>query len=53
MTGMPHEEGKQTESPGNSGEDDRETYGPLDIARHRKEDGRALILFAFAKRKRP
>jgi hypothetical protein len=32
------------------GTPERETYGPLDIERHRKDDGRALILYTIAKR---
>jgi hypothetical protein len=28
----------------------RETYGPLDITRHIKDDGRALILYTLRKR---
>lgn len=39
--------------PGKSEEDERETYGPLDIERHRKDDGRALILYALAEREQP
>jgi hypothetical protein len=28
----------------------REAYGPLDITRHLKDDGRALILYSSRKR---
>ncbi len=33
-----------------SGAPEREAYGPLDIERHRKHDGRALILYTVAER---
>ena len=35
-------------APGGAGDADRseEAYGPLALARHRKDDGRALILYS-------
>lgn len=32
---------------------DGERFGPVDIARHRKDDGRALILYTHREREQP
>jgi hypothetical protein len=41
-----------SESPGEGRRDEqaKERFGPLDVERHVKDDGRALILFAHAER---
>lgn len=44
------EEKEPIEGPSSGEKRGREAYGPLDIERHRKDDGRALILYSIARR---